>query len=503
MLGIDRHNFTVGLLLPLVIFLTFAIEGLGQSVQVRDARKYENRQRAARLILLRSELKSIDDAPMRCFLRAQIVRFIVENEISEEFDFAKTTAVDCFDDIKNRSGEFSESQSSNWRNTLLSYLRRISAETSLSIEKKYFATDDSSLSDLNEIDRSQNIAEITTRTISKISKGEVSGYLYPIYSKVREKDAQAGIRILDALLVFFERTSDLSPYADTLNFFSSAYLEPGVPVELTKRFFDFTIRLGVNQLANPRQSVLYSLSRGLLKFSLPKISVIAPSVYQQALSVYSALDGNASKAEKEVDEVKQRIASSNDRLGQTIIEAKAAESKALEDELWLSASQIALKQKKFQVSVDCILNFRTENESARPYRDYFLLNEVLPAALKDSAFDAAKYSVERIQDRNERGSGLLKIATRYLDLNDRAEAFVWLENALKMFENSENTSTKVRMLLSAVPLGFKLDQPRATEISSVAIKVANRLPTPGLDDKVGTASRLKYVDTTCFRRPST
>ena len=481
-------------MLTLTITLGSFTGVFGQNQQTKVSQNYENHQRALRLILLRNEVKLLDDAPMRCFARVQIVRFIFDNAVTREYDAANSIALDCLEDIRSNSSQFSESQRSFWKSTILLLLRQKSPEIVSKIEEKYFAEDDLSFSDLQEIDRSTNLAAITDRTISKILKGDVSGYLFPIFAKIREKSQQAGIRILEALLSFLEKTPNLDSHATTLDFFSTYYLEESAPAELTKRFLNFSVRLGGSQLTQTEVSELYRLSHDILKLSIPKIAIMIPSLHQQAMAIYAVLDGKLAKINRERDEVRERIELSDDKLRQTILEAEATENKALESDLWLSAAHLAVQQRKFRLAVDSILKFRLDVESAKSYRDYFLLNNILPASLKVSDFEASNYLIARVDDRNERGGGIFKIVSRHVELNDLSQAYSQLEDGLKVFDKAENSPAKIRILLSGVPIAFNIEKPKAYEIASLAIKTANRIPTPDLDDKLGTSSRIKYVD---------
>jgi hypothetical protein len=142
------------------------------------------------------------------------------------------------------------------------------------------------------------------------------------------------------------------------------------------------------------------------------------------------------------------------------------------------AAKLALQEKKFQLVVDSILKIDSSSKIFQSIKNQFLMEDVLSAALKEGDFDSAEYVIKNIEDLNERARGILKIASSFVELGDDSQAFEKVEEALKVLERAENTSAKVRIMLSAVRISLKIDKSRVFQIASSAIKVMNRLPTP-------------------------
>src|SRR5206468_1049879 len=93
-----------------------------------------------------------------------------------------------------------------------------------------------------------------------------------------------------------------------------------------------------------------------------------------------------------------------------------------------------------------------------------------------------------------RSIGLLKIASRYMDLKDKPHALEYIEESLKLLQKGDASTTRVRIMLSSVPTALGIDKSKAFEVTSLAVRMANHLPTPGVEDKIGTPSRMKYID---------
>ena len=479
----------------LFYLLTFGVL-IGNSQTPSDKKEnYQNQQRALALSFLNNDIKSAEDAPMRCFLRFQVVSFIFERKVFKYYDTANSFAIDCLEDIEKYSEQFNDSQKSYWKSKIISLLRANSPEVAKKAEKRYsLDNEESGLADFSELNASKDTNAVVNKILGKLSKGEMPTDLVSIIEKLRERNPQAILRILDVLLNFYEIPANVDESGNELNFYVYDFLNESTSPEIRKRFLYFAVNLGQRALTEPGNRELFHLSRDVLKESLPIINREIPSLFQQASAIYATLDSKSSKAEREKDEVFKRIAESEDKLQQTIAEAEATENKALKGDLWMSAARIALEQKKFQIAVDSIMKVDFDFEGFKIERTRFLRDDVLDSALRENDFEAANYAIKQIEDLNERGRGILKVSARFVELKDNPQAFEKLDEALKVINKSEDSPTKVRIILSAVPIAVKIDKAKAFEITSSAIKVVNHLPTPDIDSKIGTDLRKKYVE---------
>jgi hypothetical protein len=455
---------------------------------------YQNGQRALRLVLMKNEIKALEDAPLRCFTRLQIVRFIFENDVRVEFDSANLMANDYLEDIVNNADQFSQPNGDRWKNWMISALRQKSPEAARKAEKKYMANGDAGLADLLELDNSSDTSGIADRTIAKISMGKVSDYVLTIYQKLRESDPNSANRILNALLSYFESTPNTASYSIMIDFMREYYLDIKTPAEITTRYLNFVVDLSRNQISNPDEPRTARFVLWTLKAALPRIKEIISARYVEAQSIFLVLDDRIHNNDKERDEALTRISESKDKLQQAISEAEAAEKKPFEDHLWLYASSLALEQKKLKIAVDCRLKVAPGDKGSVADHDYFLLNGVLTAALKENNFEVADYVINRIEDGRRRSNGILKIAARWLELGEKAQAFENLEVALRLLQKGDASTEGIRVVLSALPTAIGIEKSKAFETVSTALRMANRLPTPAVDDKLGTQSRKEYVD---------
>ena len=90
--------------------------------QAKEDSDYQNLQRARHLLLMKNDVKALDDVPMRCLVRLEIVRFIYDNDVRNEFDSADAVSVDYFEDIAANSGQIPGWDAARWQNFILPML---------------------------------------------------------------------------------------------------------------------------------------------------------------------------------------------------------------------------------------------------------------------------------------------------------------------------------------------------------------------------------------------
>ncbi len=459
-----------------------------------DQKEYQNQQRASHLLLLKSDIKSLEDAPMRCKARLEIVRFIFDNDVRNEFDSADQVGIDFFEDIANNADQFNPEDADRTKNFMLSLLRQKSPVTAKMVEKKYLGKTDSSVADLMELERESNTKEIADRTIAKISRSEVSNYVLSLHAKIRLTDPNSADRILDVLLGYFERTADTKKFAILLSAVESSYCLPSTPVSLKKRYVDFVVnraRLQINEV-DTGQTALYIL--GMIKRVLPVVQETVPALYAEAQGLFVVLDAKLNRKGKDWDEATARIDASDDKLQQTIAEADAANDKELKNWLYERAALMAVESGKFRLAVDLVLKAENGSNSSSLGSDMFLQYKVVQASLKVKDFESCDYAIKKINDETRSASSMLKVGAKYIELKDKIQAFVYLEKALKLLEKGDADEDKFQVISSAISTALAVDKTKGFEVADRAIKIANHLPTPSAEAKLGSPRRIIYAE---------
>jgi hypothetical protein len=493
MVGIRLKLQLIGAL-SLLCFAALSISAQADRTKKQEA--YQNQQRAAYLSSLRMNIKLIDDAPQRCFLRVQILQFIFEKKISDYHDTANALALECLDETVANKDQFTQILFQTQKNHILSLLQKYSPELAVKAEKKYFADQpDSLIFEDWELDLGGDPDKAADRVISKIAGGGKPSSIVSLVDKLSAVNKGAKFRLLSAVLDYYEANIEAVYEETDLIFLSSHYLDPQTPVGLRKRFHNFALRFGMAALTHPENENLTRLCVEILKNALPDIRQINPELYPRAFSIFNALSSKRSEYERQKDAAMERIDASKDKLAQTISEAESAEDPELKDTLWLQASVLAFEEKKFRVAADSRMRMRELSSLYTQARDYFYVEQLLDPCLKENDIESAEYIVKLVKDTVFGVQGVFKIAARLVELKKREEAFDTLDEGWKALEKAENKTSKIWTMQRAIPIALKIDKTRAFDMASDIVKTVNRFPTPSPDDKSGTKARQKYAET--------
>ncbi len=468
----------------------------------KEESDYQNLQRARHLLMLKNDIKGLEDASMRCTARLEIVRFIFGNDVRDEFDSAESMAIDFFEDIANSPVEIPAVSADRFKNQILAVFRQRSPDFAAKVLKKYMPQADTSVADINELDSGTDPGVIASRTAAKIAAGNVSDYVLTIYNQLRDRDPVAANKVLEALLGYFERTQDTSKFSLLLDFLRSNYVAATTPAELKVRYLRFVIERSRRQIGDPDTGPTARFVLRMLKDALPLIQDSIPPLFVEAQAMFVILDNrlNQNQSNRARNDAYARIEASDDRLQQIITEAEAETDVGFRDFLWAWAAKIALERKDLKMAVDLILKvsptangFTMDADGISADHDGFLLHDALKAAIRLKDFEFCDYIVGKIQNDGYRSDGLLTLASALSVAGNRDQAFETLTAALKLIEKEDASSDTVRHFLGVVPTALKIDKAAGFETARAAVKMVNRLPTPSAEDKVGTPARGKYV----------
>jgi hypothetical protein len=485
-------------LISALSLLCFA--ALNASAQTDLAKKqetYQNQQRAARLSSLRTDIKVLDDAPQRCALKIQIARFIYEQKATNYFETANSLALECLDETVDNGEQFSDSNSNWWKSQVLSLLRKYAPDIAAKAEKKYFAGgSDTDLADELDAQKGQDPNGIANRMIEKIADGEMPSSIISVMHRLREADNNAALRLLAATLDHYQSHIEMAYADNNLIFLSWEYLDSRTPLALRQRYHALAVRIGETALAQPQNPEITRIAVELLGNAMSDIKMSNAELYPRAISIYSALSSKRSDYDREKDAATERINASKDKLAQAISEAQSAENKELKNDLWLYASTYALETKKFRVAAESRLKMDThENSLFKRARDFFLAEQLIDLCVTENDIESALYIAGLIEDPQMKSQGLFKIAAKLVELRKRDAAFDVLNDGWKVLDKVDTGTPKLWAMHLAVPIALKIDKTRAFDMASDMVKVVNRFPTPGPDDKPGTEARRKYAST--------
>ncbi len=480
------------------VFSLFCFGVLSINAQTELAKKqeaYQNQQRAANLSVFKSNIKIVDDAPERCQLRLQIIRFIFEKKVTNYYDTANSIALECLDETVDNKEQFSSSQASWQKSEILSLLRKHSPALAIKVEKKYFVDGNSTdLTDSIDAQLGQDPNGLANRQVAKIAREGVTSSVHSlVYSLRQGNNNAAAVRILSAALDYYESHLESAYEGNALIFLESEYRDTRTPVDLHRRFYNFMVRIGEAAIANPENDEPSRIYLDIMSYAMTDLKQVIPELYPRASAIYNALNSKKDGREKERDEIYKRIEESKDKLAQTISEAESARDNDLKDSLWLRASDYAMEAKKFRIAAESRLKFVAGAEAFRMANYFFIKDEVVDGCLKENDIESAQYVIGLVEDPEMKAEGLFKIAAKLVELKKREAAFDTLNEGWKVLEKVEIKLPKIWIMHLAIPIALKIDKNRAFDMAGDIVKTVNRFLTPGPDDKPGTEARQKYA----------
>jgi hypothetical protein len=481
---------SLGLLCLVVTNLT------GQADFTSKQEIYQNQQRASNLVIFRSNIKLVDDAPERCQLRLQIIWFIFEKKVTNYYDTANSMALECLDETVDNREQFSASKADWQKSEILSLLRKNSPALAVKVEKKYFVDGNGTdLTDSMDAQLGHDPNGLANRQVAKIAREGVTpsvGSL--VYSLRQGNNNAAALRILGAALDYYETHLEAAYEGNDLTVLESEYSDSRTPVELHRRFYNLMVRIGEAAIANPGNEEPSSIYLDIMSYTMIDLKQVIPELYPRASAIYNALNSKKNEQEKDRDEIYKRIEESKDKLAQTLSEAESAKDNDLKDSLWLRASMYAMEVKKFRIAAESRLKMRAQIEILKRVQYGFIKDEVVDGCLKENDIESAQYVIGLVEDPEMKAEGLFKIAAKLIELKKREAAFDALSEGWKVLEKTENKTSKLWVMHLAIPIALKIDKTRAFDMAGDIVKTVNRFPTPGPDDKPGTGARQKYAD---------
>ncbi|QQS39889.1 MAG: hypothetical protein IPM63_10950 [Acidobacteriota bacterium] len=482
-----------------LVFLSLLLVTLsaGTSAQKeRDskaAEEYQNRQRALSLILLDSKIKSLDDAPMRCLARIHLVESVLEQRVPDLKEHAISSGEACLEDIRRWPEEFDSTTKTWLKARLLRAVRKYTPDDARRLEKLAdFHNEELAVADESDVLYGGDVEGPFNRLLARLRSGEIPVSTSIIISKLRERDPGRALEIMSQLLLVYESRGSNFEFENTLSFVPHEYLSDATPVEMKKRFLRLVVKLSSLSLQNPENQFVRNLSRNLLQVALPHFQSVAPELADTALALKATLDARQTDWERALQEINDRIGRSDDKLAQTIEEAKNAESEGFANQLWQRAAYIAVREKKFVIAVDSIMNVKQVSKSYDP-RPYFIKQSIVPNAIKVDDLRGANYAISRLEQDVDKAEAVLLIGHHIAGREDPSSARKYLDDALELLEKVDPSAYKLNLLSQGVLLASRVDKENMERIAGLIVKNTNGLPSAPADVIRGSEGHREYI----------
>lgn len=457
-------------------------------------------QTLSRISSLNQQIKTVDNATLRIYLRLKIADFIWRKKVLEGQSSADNIVLEAVEDFQKNKTEIPDFYKNSFEADIQSLLRLYSPAAYKKISQDFGFKKENALSSYGLMDGYDEagifkaVEDVKKRLLTNDSTN-ITAITF-IIKELSSKNKTAEVNsVLDTIITSHERAIIYNP--KLLFFLNQEFTAKTTPINLQKRHLNLTLTNGQRLLQKLNsgvadrgnyQDIYYSLKNNLLE-----IERLLPSEFPQAIAILNALQEKQSQEKKKTEEIQERIKQSKDKLEQTISEAKQAESKETKNSLWQQAAELALEEKKYQLSVDCLNKIETDSSNFSLWSDQFLDDELAKSALEDNDVESAELAISEIKSKLRNATALLQVVKHHHRNKETIQSQIILAEAIKRIKATENDAQKVRGLYEALRTAFVVDNMQTYEIGQYIVKTVNLLPSPNLEDKPDSEAKKTFV----------
>jgi hypothetical protein len=469
----------------LAFAFTFSIYCFGQnSPQTLSKSSPESQQQIRNLIANlpdQKQINSLDEPAFRVFIRTQAAMLLWKIKSAEATGSANRLVTDAIKDLHDNQKEIPALYANLFRADLLSSLKQYAPDLAAKLIEEYKLNDqnnavEDAYSRLQHSDEVPSAIDAVRRSVQS-GKANVSYLIFFLIRLNEVKPSEVQKILLDIITV--EENSPGSLSLQNLFMLKHQFIREDIPPDLQSRFLRAVIRATGNLSNVPDEE--RELAYNLLRSILPTIAKLQPSLSQTAAAQMTAL-GSALPDQSAIDQAEERIANSNDQLGQLVIEAESAKDPSLKHDFGVRAAQLALKKEQFKRAADLIEKYESDEKRNFNYHDQILVDCVTQALKKDDA-ESAEYAASKMRSNLKRAAMIRKLALYYYGLNDIVTAKLRLNDALKLIASSPDDIAKVSALLDTIFVVGKVDGQRSVELTQTVVKTINDSPQLNAESK--------------------
>jgi hypothetical protein len=264
---------------------------------------------------------------------------------------------------------------------------------------------------------------------------------------------------------------------ETLFWISDVYLRPQMSSNLRNRFLATVVArtLPANFVTEPPPKLAYDL----LTQILPVIKQSTPELYEQALNHSFAMRASLSESQLANEARIKRLNESVSPIEDLKSEAEAAKTKTERNELLLSAAELALEKKKFDVCLDILtdvdVNVAGGDSFLLQYSIDRLLTNLVRAGLTAKLTDVAEKAAARIGSSLTRVEALTLIMRYYTKGNDKEAAQRILIEASKVAGSSSDNWDKAKAFFLLSVTCDQVDGSRNADLLLSGLKALNNV----------------------------
>jgi hypothetical protein len=230
-----------------------------------------------------------------------------------------------------------------------------------------------------------------------------------------------------------------------------------------------------NFVTEPAPKIAYDLLTEILPF----IQQSTPELYEQALNNSFAMRASLNESQLASEARIKRLNESIDPIGDLKSEAGSAKNKTERNTLLLSAAELALEKKKFDVCLNILSDVDVNVAAADPFLLQYSIDRILKllvrAVLTAKLTDAAEKGAARIGSSLTRVEALNLIMRYYTKANDKEAAQRILIEASKVAGSSPDNWDKAQAFFLLSVTCDQIDGSRKADLLLSGLKALNNV----------------------------
>jgi hypothetical protein len=457
---------------------------VGPAVENRRSKLDEMREYKLRVfrehVLTRAldSIKKIDEAGLRVSARNRILTYLASDKVPSDEKQALATQIarDALTDLQKHNEEITPFMLNYLSNDLVSWIQKHRPNLLEDFEKTVNAIPrvDASfrISSLFRLDGGDILAAKQIR-----QELEQHGTLNGLYFWLDELMTRKSKEFEPVASDVIARAGEGKISFETLFWISDVYLRPQMSSNLRNRFLATVVARThpANFVTEPPPKLAYDL----LTQILPVIKQSTPELYEQALNHSFAMRASLSESQLANEARIKRLNESVSPIEDLKSEAEAAKTKTERNELLLSAAELALEKKKFDVCLDILtdvdVNVAGGDSFLLQYSIDRLLTNLVRAGLTAKLTDVAEKGAARIGSSLTRVEALTLIMRYYTKGNDKEAAQRILIEASKVAGSSSDNWDKAKAFFLLSIACDQVDGSKKTDLLLSGLKALNNV----------------------------
>lgn len=426
-------------------------------------------------------IRKMDEAGLRVSARNQLLSYLVtDKQLSDENEVLATQiAREALTDLREHNDEIIPFMLSYLSNDLGSWIQKhrssLKEEFEKTIDAKVNGDASQRISALFNLDGGETLAAKQIREELE-AQGALNGLNFWLDELMKRNSKE-----FEPLAADIVTKADLGQISfETLFWISDVYLRSQTSNALRNRFLTTVVARTqpANFVTEPPPQVAYDLLNKLL----PVIKHSVPSLYDHALNQSFVLRASLSERQLARETRLKRLRESTNPIADLKSEADSAKTRAERNELLLEAAQLALDQKKLDVSLDIVseMDVNIAATDAALWRRSVdqLLKNVVRAALTGKLPAVAEKGAARIGSALTRVEALNLIMRHHVKADDKEAAQRVLAQAAKVAESAPDTSEKAKAFFLLSVATDQVDESKRADLTLSGIKTLNNLTPP-------------------------